>query len=276
MCDNWKQQNGLEDMPQHVHFSNHPGYVIKRQQEFFQTYGDYVLRILLMTKRGYFNEYYEIPPLDTRKILWGCDPDIIGSRISKGTIASLIDKAINYLQELSPPKWTTKLFLDCDQSAAIRTFLDVQDDHNSEGNLYRHIDSIQHVSWRCQSHVHQYLNNESLERLEEFVQSQRGRVDMQQARLEVELGSSTEVEQFRALLKGCRHTFDISVKLTWNATRPCEMELCRDIAESGTVVLELDGITLDIDSQGYDRSLLTLFRVRGIFNAISSQLGGTT
>ncbi|KAG0090344.1 hypothetical protein BGZ93_000235 [Podila epicladia] len=114
-------------------------YLLLRQPEFFQIYGDYALRMLFMAKRGYLNDYYEIPPLDTLKILWGCDPNIIGRHINKDTIGSLIDKAINYLQELFQPKWRTGLGLDRDQSAAIRTFLDVQDDHNLEGNLLQPI-----------------------------------------------------------------------------------------------------------------------------------------
>ncbi|KAG0028535.1 hypothetical protein BGZ82_008394 [Podila clonocystis] len=259
LCNNWKQQSCLEDMPQHVHLSNHPGYILKRQQEFFQTYGDYVLRVLLMIKRGYSNMCYEIPPLDALKILWGCDPNIIGSHLTRDTIVLLVDKAINYLQKLSPPKWTTTLDLDRDQSATIMTFLEVEDDCSSEGNLYRYIDSAQLVFWMCQAHVHQYFDNESLERLRGFVQSHGGRVNMQQARLEVELGSPTEAELFRTLLKGCRHRFNIYIKLTWNATRLCVKELYVDIAETGTVELELDGFTLDIDSQGYDGSLHTVF-----------------
>ncbi|KAG0086740.1 hypothetical protein BGZ93_011347 [Podila epicladia] len=75
-----------------------------------------------MTKSGHLNEYYEIPPLNTLKILWSCDPDVIGSHINKDTIGPLIDKAINYLQKLSPPKWMTKLALDHNQSATIKTF----------------------------------------------------------------------------------------------------------------------------------------------------------
>ncbi|KAG0038012.1 hypothetical protein BGZ82_001301, partial [Podila clonocystis] len=259
MCDNWRQHGALEDMPQHVHLSNHPGYVLKRQQEFFQAYGDYILRMLLMIKSGHVNSNYEIPPLDTCKVLWGCDPDTIGSHINKDTIGLLVEKAIAYLQRLSPPKWAAKLDLDRDQSATIRSFLDVQD--NSEGNLYRYIDSTQRVFWICQAHERQYFDNESLEGLREVVQSHGGRVDMQKGKLKVELGSPTEAEQFRTVLKGCRLRFDISVKLTWNATRQSVKELCRDIADTGAAVLQLDGMTPDIDSQGFDHSLHPVFNL---------------
>lgn len=36
LCDNRVEYGRKDDVPQHVHLSNHPGYAIKRQQEFFQ------------------------------------------------------------------------------------------------------------------------------------------------------------------------------------------------------------------------------------------------
>ncbi|KAF9369727.1 hypothetical protein CPC16_004226 [Podila verticillata] len=75
LCDNWKHNGAAGDLPQHVHLSNHPGYSLKYPEEFFQEFGDYVLRVLQMIKSGYTNHLYEIPPLDTTKILWSCDPN---------------------------------------------------------------------------------------------------------------------------------------------------------------------------------------------------------
>ncbi|KAF8928082.1 hypothetical protein BGZ52_003746, partial [Haplosporangium bisporale] len=102
--NNWKQDGTLYNVPQYVHFSNHPGYDIQRPQEFCQTYGDHMLRLLQMVKHGYSGGLYEIPSLDTFKILWNCDPDIVGYHVTKETLRPLVDKATTYLQELSPPK----------------------------------------------------------------------------------------------------------------------------------------------------------------------------
>ncbi|KAG0340654.1 hypothetical protein BG000_011432 [Podila horticola] len=258
MCDNQKYCS-QKVMPQHVHLSSHPGYVIKRYQEFFQTYGDYVLRMLLMTKYGHSNSNYEIPPLDTLKILCGSDPNIVGSHLTKDTIGFLVDKAIKYLQELSPPKWKRNVALDYYQTAAIRTFLDVQHNHNSEGNLFRYIDESQCMSWICVAHVYQYFDKELLGKLIEFVQSHGGRVDVQQARLKIELLSPTEAELFRSLLTGCRYMFDLSINLRWKMTRLYVEELFAKIDNMRTVVLQVDTVIPDIDSSGYDRSLHYLF-----------------
>lgn len=267
LCDNWKHNGAAGDLPQHVHLSNHPGYSLKYPEEFFQEFGDYVLRVLQMIKSGYTNHLYEIPPLDTTKILWSCDPNVIGSHITKDTIAPLVDTAIAYLQELSPTKWRQNLGLTCTQSAMIKQiFLDLRDDDNAEGNLHRLIDSKQDVYWKCQAHAHQYLDIKSLEVLSEFVCGHGGYVDLRLARLGVELGSLVQANQFRALLFGGKHTFDIMIKLNWPATRSYVRELCMDIAKTNTPYLELDGITLDIHPLGNQQYRRNLFATDIIAN----------
>ncbi|KAG0339226.1 hypothetical protein BG000_002595 [Podila horticola] len=224
LCDNWIQRGARNDIPQHVHLCNHPGYDIKRQQEFIQTYGDYILRVLLLVRHGFSDDIYCVPPLETFKILWGCDPNVIGNHITNDTLGPLVNKAIAHLQELSPPKWKAQLGLSRIQSSAIKTHFDVKDDDGA--------------------HALQYLNTGSLEELKKFVCSRGGFVDMQQAKLGVNLGSSDEADEFRSLLVGPVHAFDMSVKLSWEATRSYVKRLCMTIANSGTVILELDGIIL--------------------------------
>ncbi|KAG0324767.1 hypothetical protein BG000_002048 [Podila horticola] len=69
---------------------------------------------------------------------------------------------------------------------------------------------------------------------------------MQQATINFELGSTTEAEQFLALLTGSNHIFNISIKLNWKTTRAFLEEFCREIADTGTVALEIDGVTPDM------------------------------
>ncbi|KAG0007954.1 hypothetical protein BGZ82_004980, partial [Podila clonocystis] len=221
-------------IPQHVHLSNHPGYELRRPQDFFQIYGDYVLRVLLMIKRGYSDNTYDIPPLDTYKILWKRDAHL-GGNLTKNTIRNLIDKTIAHIQEISPPKWIMEPGLTRSQSAAIQAYLIVQNDGNAEGDLHRYIDYQQHVSWRCQAHKHQYFRRKPLACLQEFVSAQGGQVNMQQARLGIALQSWTEAGKFRGLLMGSRHSFNIAVNLNWKISRSDVKDLCQDIAKTKAV-----------------------------------------
>ncbi|KAI9233222.1 MAG: hypothetical protein BYD32DRAFT_465546 [Podila humilis] len=144
----------------------------------FQIYGEYVLRVLQMIRRDYTSNEYDVPSLDAFKILWNCDPDLIGSHVTKDNIRYLVAKAVAYLQELTSPKWTSGLGLSRSQSAMINAYLDVQNGDNEESNLYRYIDSDRIVFWKCQAHAHQYLNLDSLERLQ-FSCGRGGYVNMQ-------------------------------------------------------------------------------------------------
>jgi len=135
----------------------------------------------------------------------------------------------------------------------------VPDSDNETGNLYRVSDRGQKVFWKCEAHAHQRLSSQSLKHLKEFIHGQGGHLDMQQATIRVELGSIDEADQFRIRLSEVKYIFDVSIKLNWIATRSNVKALCLDIGKTGTSILELDGITLDINSQGYDQFRRNLF-----------------
>ncbi|KAF9332221.1 hypothetical protein BG006_004909 [Podila minutissima] len=110
-------QSGI---PQHVHFSNHPGYNLLRPEEFFEKYGDYVLRVLRMVKLGYFNNVCDIPSIHTLSILWKYTHTT--STLNKRTVRRLVDKAIAYIKQTSPRKWIMEPGLSRSQSAGIKAY----------------------------------------------------------------------------------------------------------------------------------------------------------
>lgn len=224
-------------IPHHVHLSNHPGYDLKRPLEFFLVYGDYVLRVLRMVKRGSFLDF-----------LWGMNTS---DHVSKGNIDLLVSKAIVYLKKLSYHARFTNLWPSRCQAASIKMYLDVPACDDVQGNLHRHINGDQKVYWMCQAHIPQSIGKRPLQQLVNFVRTHDGYVDLQKATLKVELESQTEADQFRTLLAGAKRTFDIIIKLKWKATRPYVKELCHTIAETKAVVLKIDGITRDIHPQNH-------------------------
>ncbi|KFH63677.1 hypothetical protein MVEG_10370 [Podila verticillata NRRL 6337] len=251
ICDMKKQRELRERTPPHVHLSNHPGYNLNQPHDFFQVYGDYALRVLRMVKHGYTNKSYEIPPLSSCKILWHCNTNISSRHLSKENIGPLIDKAISYLDELHLPRSMQELELTRASSAAIKAYLDVQDGDNGQGDLHCYIDPQQKMTWMCREHTHQgYLNQERLEELKAFVGLRGGHLDMQQATLRVELGSTSEADQFLDVLTTTKHIFNIAIKLGWRAEQQYLEELCQKISWTGTVVLEVDGVTLDTQPFG--------------------------
>lgn len=250
LCDHWKQDGAREDLAQHVHLANHPGYIINRPKQFFDTFGDYVLRVMRMIKRGYLSDVCDIPPLNTFKIMWNCDPNVTGIHLTNETIGLHFDKTIAHLEEMSLPKWK-KPGLSRDQSYAIIQYLDKQDGDNGDGSLHRYVHDRRYMSWRCGAHAHQFLDHKTQERLQEFVIGRGGHVDMQQAEIKVELRSTIEADQFETLLAGLNFPFySVTVKLSWELTRSYAVKMFTGIARTGAIVLEIDGITLDIHPQG--------------------------
>ncbi|KFH74050.1 hypothetical protein MVEG_01263 [Podila verticillata NRRL 6337] len=250
MCDICHYVDSPMNLPKHMHLSNHPGYPLLRSQEFFQDYGDYALWVLEMVKHGYDDGEMKIPPLHTFKILWNCDPDVLGNHITTDTIEAFVDKAIAYLQELSQPNVTPKILLTRSQRAAIQTYLDVKDCDNSEGNLQRLLTHMHLVFWICPTHMHQLIDHGPLKSLQEFVCIHGGHVDMQLATLRVELSSPSDADCFVTLLNRANRIFYITIQLSWKASWSLVEELCLDIAKSNNLVLEIDGITLDTHPQG--------------------------
>ncbi|KAG0340636.1 hypothetical protein BG000_011530 [Podila horticola] len=260
MCDIKWNNHLTKDTPQHMHLASHPGYNLNRPQEFFQTYGDYVLRMLRIVRSGHNGAQFEVPPLNTAKILWSCDPSSMDSYLSKDTIRPLVDRAISYLEQQSPPTWFPRLGLSRTESAKIKTYLDVQDSDNAEGNLFRRITNSQNVYWMCQGHAYRRLHPESLERLELFVYSHGGHIDVQKAALKVKLRSKIDADLFCSDLASSGYTLDISIELGWKASRSCLTRLCCKLGK--TAVLHIEGITVDIHSQSHIDYMTNLFADR--------------
>ncbi|KAF9311147.1 hypothetical protein BG003_007717 [Podila horticola] len=250
LCDKSLDALAQREMRQHIHLSNHPGYNLKRPQEFFRKYGDYVLRMLQLIRLGYSDNIYDIPSIDTFNILWEFKTHA-SSNLNRRNIRSLVDMAIAHIQKISPPRWIMEPGLTRNQSAAIKDFLDVQHGDNAEGNLYRYIDSQQCVSWRCQKHKEKYFGRKPLEDLEAYVGRRQGQMDLQQTTLVAKLQSYTESNEFHRLLTDIKLMLNLSIKLNWNTTRSYVEKLCQDVAQLKTVTRGIDNIILNIYPQGY-------------------------
>lgn len=248
LCHNKKSRDIPSGVPQHIHLASHPGYDLIHPQEFFLRYGHHALQVLRMVKFGYSDEFNEVPVLDTLKILSSGEigpPDEIPQ--SQAALEPLIDQAIAYLAEL--PKSNTGPEMTRNDGTEIRKFLHVPGGQNAAGNLYYYIDRVLRVSWMCMDHACVYLDYECLQKLQDFVNTHGGCIDVQQAILKVNLESTAEVEQFLALLINTKHSFNISIKLNWTVSRKCLEGLCQAIDESNVVRLEIEGITADTHSQ---------------------------
>lgn len=179
---------------QYIHLLNHPRYNLRRVQEFFVGFGEYVLQVLRMVQRGHVDDKYVVPPLGTDEILWSLDSAITSSRLL-GSIEVLVRKAIAYIEGMSRTKWNDPA-LTRSQNVAVKTFLDVKKEggDNKEGDLHRYINDDQHVFWRCRAHLHRHGDHKPLAALKKFVWVRGGVINMQQATIKVGLRSKADAD----------------------------------------------------------------------------------
>ncbi|KAG0336662.1 hypothetical protein BG004_007948 [Podila humilis] len=237
LCDVWSYVgNGTG----HVHLANHPGYQITHLGDFIRLYGDYVLQILLMLRHGYADGDRRLLQAPS-KILSECDAEFLSRHIKTYTISSLVDETISYLRKLSPPKWS-KYELSRAQSAALRSYLQISDGDNAEGNLHRYTTINNYVRWLCRSHVDQAMRINQTE-LITFCEKHKRQIDIQQALLKIVLDSKSDADEFLNRLNSDGYYFKISLVLKWPATRLEIEEICHAVTSNNCYYLELDGVS---------------------------------
>lgn len=229
------------DDDRHVHLSNHQGYKLRRPLEFFQKYGDFVLRVLTMIKYGLSTDAYNVPSLETHKILWGDQSKAEGSFLFPLNIGPLVDKAITYLQELSPPQWNN-IHMQPGEAKEVPQYLHIHVGDNPFGNLHRCIDAYD-TAWKCRFHSCPDSKSEGLSQLERFIHNLGGHVNLTQATIRTDLGSEQQAGEFFGFLSGTKHKFDVSVKLGWSANRSFLGWILEQVSLAGASSLEIEGIT---------------------------------
>ncbi|KAF9953516.1 hypothetical protein BGZ65_004625 [Modicella reniformis] len=144
----------------HIHLAQHEGYDLLRPDEFFSTYGSYLLTMLKMVKHGVVFENFVVPSLMTFRLLDGTK-DVKGHGITKANIQFKVDEAIDFLQ----------CQLSCDQDAGdkgkkpikyqslsvaellrLESFLTKEDQGRRLGNLCRSVSRDDVVEWVCSNH----------------------------------------------------------------------------------------------------------------------------
>ncbi|KAF9426817.1 hypothetical protein BGZ94_005975 [Podila epigama] len=244
-----RKEGGTVDSPGHFHLVDHSGYDIVHQNEFFERYGGHSLRILQMIHQGYSDALVEIPSLDTFGILWGSTTETPAHGLSKDNIKDLVAKSIDYLKRLPPPKKKERLYLSNKDIGEIRGFLSIPDNDDGRGSLYRYTDMSEGSAWICRSHLHELLDLDAEQSLQEFVEAHGGNVSLEWSQVNVVLRSESEANEFVKLLKKSKSCLQPNIKLEWPATRQFLRKFLDAVDNTGTLCLELDGVMPDVQPQ---------------------------
>lgn len=230
--------------PHHVHISCHPGYALIRPQEFLQHHGSHALAVLLMVKYGYRDFVYDVPDLDSSKIVKNTLRAIPHHGLTNNNIGPLVNKAIAYVRSFLKRNQNSRP--NC-HSWDIVSFLNLDGNDNGTGDLVRHKygESFEN-QWICKDHVPLDPGTRALEK---FVQS-RGTMDRQNSTLKVTLASRSEAYRLATYMKGKAWYFELSVSVSWKPSRSELQEVCQVLVRAGFPVLHVHGVSSSIVSQG--------------------------
>ncbi|KAG0031945.1 hypothetical protein BGZ82_006738 [Podila clonocystis] len=228
----------------HLHIASHPGYAIKQPINFFRQFGLYSLTMLQMVKFGLLERDFFVPDLSTFRILSCCTIRPLHS-LKQDSIAHLIDMSTSYIKGLQPRFRVSKTWLDGADTQNIQSYLKIPPDDNGMGGLHRSTYK-RYELWMCADHAAEQLNTHDLEK---FIDTHGGYLSIAHNQAKIELASMEQAEALCSILKAAGRVFEISLELTWPASRIELQEILQRIGNAGTVVLEIDGVTLDAHPQ---------------------------
>ncbi|KAG0338126.1 hypothetical protein BG000_004528 [Podila horticola] len=237
--------------PQHIHISKHQGYALDRQQEFLQLYGQYALTLLEMVKQGFSQNAYNVPSVDSAEILSLCHQASAHHSLTQDNIVTLVDKAIAYIRKVPLDGLPWKPVLDPHETRHIRSFLCVETGDNALGGLCRTVYKSPGTPtrWLCDAHSQEYA---STRKLKKFVDTHGGTIDWQSGIVCIQLDSPSQAAGFiQELQIASNFTADVAIRLAWYATRSEIRGILLSTAKTGTVVLHLDGPTVNDQSQSF-------------------------
>lgn len=209
-----------------------------------------------MVKHGFSDLDYEVPALESGKVLHFCQDSVPLHTLSSSVIGPLIDQAIIFLHLLLPRSGSEPRLMAQDMMR-IPTFLRLQGEQDMTGDLYRNVDMNDKfiTRWKCQGHTNHGCD---VGVIKACLFQHKGVINYQQSTVAVRLLSQRDARSFSSALQRTKHVFDVTVVLGWCATRNELEDLIRNLSRS-TRMLYLDGVTPAMHPQGFFEDQTNLF-----------------
>ncbi|KAF9412042.1 hypothetical protein BGZ94_001162 [Podila epigama] len=225
----------------HVHLVNHHGYTINHPRKFFEIFGDYCLKMLMMVNHGSSSRSFEVPTLDSMDILWNCD--FRTTSLDKKNFEARVDRTIAYIQALPLQKRSSRSSILQKEDAILDEHLDWKKGDNKVGNMSRYAKVDGRVIWGCSEHTIQFSSIEALYDLGIFVRQHGGSIDIHRSRIEIELKSMEHGFSLFSYMKKIRHVFDIALRVGWAIDWKDAIQLVLQASKTTARSVEVDGLT---------------------------------
>ncbi|KAF9349939.1 hypothetical protein BGX34_001493 [Mortierella sp. NVP85] len=233
---------------QHIHFAKHEGYDIIRPNEFFQSYGPYVLAILKMLKFGISVAGITVPAISD---LVSSDENsqlAADQQLLAGTIDSGMDLVMEYIEKVLQGKGEVTTVaekqvengdaLENEDLRQLEVFLEKKG--NMLGNLYRTITTEGHAKWVCIDHYRERHQEKSSKAFHDTIYGLDGSFYEDIGRAKVVLSSRADADTFYLTLEKATSVYYLEVGLNWKSTHNDLKRLRDTLAKTNVGVLGLD------------------------------------
>jgi len=220
----------------HIHLAKHDGYNIFRPKEFFQQYGPYVFTTLRMLKFGISVPGVDIPAVS--QLI--CADTTGGPKLLASAIEPGMNQVIDYIEKVSAADGANNDALGDADLRQLKSFLKNNNKNGVLGNLYRTVTAKGHVKWICIDHYRETHRKKAAESIRKTVESIHGSFDENIGRVEVELRSETQAEQFYIALESAKSVYELKVDLKWKTTQGNFKRLRDALVKTNVGVLEFN------------------------------------
>ncbi|CAO3574089.1 unnamed protein product [Mortierella alpina] len=223
-----------------VHFADHAGYDVRRPLNLFKEFGTYILAVMRAIRT-------ELPsmiaaPLASSTVLHELRRVQV---LTQEFISSLVDMAIDYLEELN------KCHMVPDLHVMINPFLLEDDDsgykcngplypflnHEARalGNLCRSVSNDGHVYWICRAQFHQKYDEKASRRLREVIEENAGSFEDETGTFDVRLADGSKAVAFFEVLSQVQCVQELAVSVAWKAPESILLSLADAVLKSNVL-----------------------------------------
>ncbi|KAI8596082.1 hypothetical protein EDD21DRAFT_448123 [Dissophora ornata] len=234
--------------PYKIHLTEHQGYSLDRQDEFFEKYGSYVLTIMTALKYSVGTDGVA-PPLLSH---FAESLDVLQKLLNLPPNESfgLLDETIQYIEEQQRSQQQrqrntiSKINTDMEQTnvdvskalnrADLRelgSFLDFHDQNlGGAGNLIRTVTTEGHIKWFCADHYRDNFPEANMQQLRDFLTSNH--IAIWTRSFHIRLRSRVPAKQFYSALAGTRRFRNLNISFRWSVTMDDMRELVAAVVKA--------------------------------------------
>ncbi|KAG0007752.1 hypothetical protein BGZ80_004268 [Entomortierella chlamydospora] len=256
-----------------VHVAKHEGYDLERPKEFLERYGLYTMAMMQMIKYGFEEEGIVIPELTESDLTSNIEGAQRHINFATKSITSLIDETISYIQHLRDDiggysendENKTELGTSREEESLdlqqIDSYLNIENEEQTLGNLSRIITQDRHVRWVCSDHSREIYRDSAVQELETFVDANQGTFIEEKGRVIMKIKSRAMAKEFyRIMSKNCGIQ-ELETAFEFNASLKTLDVFSSVVTKANILSLSLNGQNINVGNTTCSRTFGPIMKI---------------